>query len=185
MSNTAALDQEIGRLETLGRWNDALNALWRRVAAVEDLDEKSRTIEHIVSVYRVKLRNEAAAIGAAEKLVEMNPRHQGAVAYLREAYTARRDAAKLQWLDAKVGAAGGGGWFGNLGSSVGGALSSAGAAVGTAAAGVFAAVQAAPVAYEQPAATAPKVDTLANKCGTCRADKLAGRTDCPNCGAPY
>lgn len=181
MSNTTALDQEIGRLENLGRWNEALTALWKRVGMVEDLDDKSRTIEHIVSVHRVKLRNEAGAVAAAEKLVELNPRHSGAVGYLREVYTARRDAAKLQALEARSG---GGGWFGNLGNSVTGALGSAGAAVGTAAAGVFAAVQAAPIAYEQPTAK-PAVNPLANKCSNCRADKVPGATSCRDCGAPY
>jgi hypothetical protein len=115
----------------------------------------------------------------------VDPTHEGAVQSLRQLYTQRRDAAKLQALDARVAQARPAGFFGNLGSSITGALGSAGAAVGTAAAGVFTAVTSAPVAYEQPDAPRRGPDPTANKCPNCRTDKVPGASACAACGAPF
>jgi hypothetical protein len=183
--DTAALDQEITRLENANRWPEAINALWRRVGLHQDPREKVRTLEHLVSVYRVKLRNEAEALRATEALVAIDPTHEGAVASLRQLYTQRRDTARLQALEARVAQAKPAGFFGNFGSMVSGALGSAGVAASTAAAGVFTAVTSAPVAYEQPTEARKGPDPMANKCPSCRADKVPGASACGACGAPF
>jgi hypothetical protein len=52
------------------------------VALVPGAAEKVRTIEHVVSIHRVVLRDEAAARRATEEVLRIDPGHAGARAYL-------------------------------------------------------------------------------------------------------
>lgn len=185
-ADTSSIDQQIMQFESAGRWADAASALQKRVSLVSDPQEQARTLEHLVSVYRAKLGNEALAIRTTEALVEINPGHKAAVDSLRQIYAARGDHARLQALDAKAAQHAGAsrGILGNVGASVSSALGTAGAAISTAAGGVFTAVTSAPVAYEQPtAAAAPKPPS--NKCPYCAADHSPGARTCSACGGSW
>jgi hypothetical protein len=78
----AAVEREIAAHEQAGRWAEAVAACWRRVALVPGAAEKVRTIEHVVSIHRVVLRDEAAARRATEEVLRIDPGHAGARAYL-------------------------------------------------------------------------------------------------------
>ncbi len=83
--DVGAVDREIAAHEQSGRWAEAVAACWRRVALVRDVAEKVRTIEHVVSIHRVVLRDEAAAVRAAEEVLRVDPGHAGAREYVRAA----------------------------------------------------------------------------------------------------
>jgi hypothetical protein len=79
----ASVEREIVAHEQAGRWAEAVAACWRRVALVAGAAEKVRTIEHVVSIHRAVLRDEAAALRATEEVLRIDPAHAGALAYLR------------------------------------------------------------------------------------------------------
>lgn len=85
VTDVGAIDREIAAHETAGRWAEAVAACWRRVALVAGAAEKLRTIEHVVSIHRAVLRDEGAALRAAEEALRVDPTHAGALAYVREA----------------------------------------------------------------------------------------------------
>ncbi len=76
------LDRRIAAHESAGRWHEALACLWERVAATPSVAEKVRTLEHIASVYRVKLDDLAAVRHTAEVLLGVAPTHAAARAFL-------------------------------------------------------------------------------------------------------
>jgi len=79
----SSVEREIVAHEQAGRWAEAVAACWRRVALVAAAAEKVRTIEHVVSIHRAVLRDEAAALRATEEVLRIDPSHAGALAYLR------------------------------------------------------------------------------------------------------
>lgn len=79
----ASVEREITAHEQAGRWAEAVAACWRRAALVTSAAEKVRTIEHVVSIHRAVLRDEAAARRATEEVLRIDPGHAGALAYLR------------------------------------------------------------------------------------------------------
>ncbi len=183
--DVSALDRHIGAAEAAGQWEEAASALEDRGRRVTSAEEKARTYEHLVSVYRVKLADERRAVGAAEKLVAAVPSHEGARGYLRAMYTAMGDTARLAALDgataqravpapAPAAQAAGVGILGTLGAAA--------TAFGQM-------VAAAPVAYEQPkpasAATPaqrPPAAAVAKRCAYCGFELGAGARQCPSCG---
>ena len=82
-ADLAAVEREIIAHEQAGRWAEAVAACWRRVALVVDAAEKVRTIEHVVSIHRAVLRDEAAAQRATAEALRIDPGHPAALAYLR------------------------------------------------------------------------------------------------------
>ncbi len=82
-ADLAAVEREIIAHEQAGRWAEAVAACWRRVALVADAAEKVRTIEHLVSIYRALLHDEAAAQRATAEVLRIDPGHSAALAYLR------------------------------------------------------------------------------------------------------
>lgn len=80
-TEVAGVDREIVAHEQAGRWAEAVAACWRRVALVPD-GEKVRTIEHITSIHRVVLRDEASARRAAAEALRIDPTHAAAHAYV-------------------------------------------------------------------------------------------------------
>ena len=85
----AAVEREIVAHEQAGRWAEAVAACWRRVALVPAAAEKVRTIEHVVSIHRAVLRDEGAAVRAAQEALRVDPAHAGALAYVRSKGAAR------------------------------------------------------------------------------------------------
>ena len=98
--DVSALDRRIGQAEASGRWEEAASALEERGQRVRSDEEKVRTYEHLVSLYRVKLGDERRAVGAAEKLLTAVPTHAGAREYLRAMYAAMGNTAGLAALNA-------------------------------------------------------------------------------------
>lgn len=76
------LDRRIAAHESAARWHEALACLWERVAATSSVGEKVKTLEHIASVYRVKLDDLAAVRHTAEVLLGVAPTHAAARAFL-------------------------------------------------------------------------------------------------------
>jgi hypothetical protein len=172
--DTAALDRRIGQAEAAGCWEEAASALEDRGRRVASPDQKARTYEHLVSLYRVKLSDERRAAGAAEKLLAAVPAHGGAREYLRAMYTATHNAAGLAALDpvapaarAVAAPAAGGGFLDTLGAAA--------TAFGQM-------VAAAPVASAVPAA-APSAAAHAARCAYCAFEMAASARQCPSCGA--
>jgi hypothetical protein len=179
--DVSALDRRIGAAETAGNWDEAASALEDRGRRVTAPEEKTRTYEHLVSLYRVKLADERRAIGAAEKLLAAVPAHAGARGYLRAMYTAMGDTARLAALDAPATAqravaapaaaqeAAGGGILGTLGAAA--------TAFGQM-------VAAAPVAYEapKPASASAQRPQAAKRCAYCGFELGASARQCPSCG---
>jgi hypothetical protein len=73
----ASVEREITAHEQAGRWAEAVAACWRRAALVTGAAEKVRTIEHVVSIHRAVLRDEAAALRATEEVLRIDPAHAG------------------------------------------------------------------------------------------------------------
>lgn len=198
--DVTALDQRIGALESAGRWADAADALLQRAAAVPQAHEKVRTLEHLVSLYRVKLHDDRGAMRAAELILDAQPGHPGATEFLRAMYAATGDHAKLQSMQHRgvtAPAAPQGGILGALQTALGGAAAGIGAAaagVGTAVTGVAGAIADAnrnPQWMQQsprPAAPTTGATTGAarpatRRCAYCGGDLATGATACGSCGA--
>jgi len=81
-SDVAAIDRAIVTHEAAGRWHEALTALWQRVSAVPSQAEKLRTLEHIATVYGVKLRDAAGVRHTAGVVLTLDPQHAAARAVL-------------------------------------------------------------------------------------------------------
>lgn len=185
-----ALDQQIVQAESAGRWPQAAQLLRSRAQRVAPQAEQLRTLEHLVSLYRVKLRDERGAMQAAEELLALNPAHAAVRQYLVEGYTQQGNAARAQQLQASAPT--GGGFLG----AIQGALGSAATAVGAAATGFASAVEAsnknpewmraqgqspaAPPSAPQAARPAPPADP---RCPYCGADLARGAKSCGQCGA--
>lgn len=201
----AALDQRIGTLEANGQWTDAAQVLLQRAARVPQPEEKIRTLEHLVSLCRVKLHDDQSAVQAAELILEVQPNHPGATEFLRAMYAASGDGAKLQALQHRgVSAPQGGGILASIQSALGGAAAGIGAAaagVGTAVSGVAGAIADANrdpawMRQQQPpapstgaaparpaAAAAAPARPTARRCAYCGGDLGAGASTCGSCGA--
>lgn len=178
--DVSALDRRIGQAEASGRWEEAASALEERGQRVSSDEEKVRTYEHLVSLYRVKLGDERSAVAAAEKLLTAVPAHPGAREYLRAMYAAMGNTAGLAALDAPrpapaqravpaPPAPSGAGLLGTLGAAA--------TAFGQM-------VAAAPVAHQGPAPSAQRPrPAAATRCAYCGFEMGAGVRQCPSCGA--
>ena len=95
------LDAEIARLETAKRWNDVVRALQERASRVEGAARIETLLKQMV-VLRDRFANHALAIEAARGILALDPRHQEALAYLRDVYRKRRMHAELADLEAQT-----------------------------------------------------------------------------------
>jgi hypothetical protein len=185
-----ALDGQIMQAEAQNRWPQAAQLLRSRAQRVAPVAEQARTLEHLVSVYRVKLSDERSAMQVAEELLTVDASHSAARQYLVDGYTRQGNSAKVQQLQAS--APSGGGFLG----AITGALGSAATAVGAAATGFAGAVEqsnknpewmraqgqspAVPQSAPQAARPAPPADP---RCPYCGADLARGAKNCGQCGA--
>lgn len=188
-----SLDNQIMQAESQNRWQDAARLLRTRAQRVAPPQEAVRTLEHLVSVYRVKLMDERGAVQAAEELVRTDPSHAAARQYLAESYTRSGDQAKLQTLQTSAPQqAQGGGFLG----AITGALSSAATAAGAAATNFAGAVEAsnrdpewmrtggvAPPQSAQPQRTAAPAAQRPASCPYCGNALGQGARACGACGA--
>ncbi len=186
-----ALDNQIMQAEAAGRWQQSAQLVRSRAQRVAPAAEQVRTLEHLVSLLRVKLADERGAMQAAEEILTVDASHAGARQYLVEGYTRTGNAARAQQLQAS--APSGGGFLG----AIQGALGSAATAVGAAATGFAGAVEAsnknpewmraqgqspAPSAPAHAAPAAPAAPAQP-RCPYCGNDLARGATSCGQCGA--
>lgn len=200
----ARLDQQIGFYESQGNWRSAAQVLQQRVAAVTSAPEKVRTLEHMVSLYRVQLRDEAGALRTCEALYQVDPNHAGARQYLTWAYQQQGNTAKLQALQSGTlfskaapgapAAPASGGILGSVQSAFGSAV----AGVTAAATGAASAIEqsnkapawmsessSAPQAAARPAAPQAAAKPAAPRCPYCKADVAAAARSCAACGGAW
>jgi len=197
-----SLDGQIVQAEAQGRWPQAAQLLRSRAQRVAPPAEQARTLEHLVSLCRVKLGDERGAMQAAEELLALDASHAGARQYLVEGYTRQGNTAKAQQLQASAPSSGGifgsiSNAFGSAATAVGAAATGAATAVGAAATGFAGAVErsnkdpewmrapgprpAAPPGAAQAARPAPPAADP--RCPYCGADLARGAKSCGQCGA--
>jgi len=94
-SNLAALDRLIALYEAMKRWPDLVAVLGKRAPLIEDPTERVALYLRIANLYIEKFSNQAEAIKAFEKVLEIDPDNQQAIHHLMEVYEKRRDWEKL------------------------------------------------------------------------------------------
>ena len=92
--NVAALDQLIALYERMKRWPDLVAVLGKRAPLLEDPAERVAVWLRVASLYIEKFSNQAEAIKAFEKVLELEPDHEVAIRHLIEVYEKRRDWEK-------------------------------------------------------------------------------------------
>lgn len=185
-----SLDQQIMQAESAGRWPQAAQLVRTRAQRVAPVAEQVRTLEHLVSLYRVKLADERGAMQAAEEILAVDAAHADARSYLVAGYTRLGNAGRAEQL--RAGAPAGGGILG----AIQGAFGTAAAAVGTAATGFASAVEASNQNPEWMRSSAPAPSVSAARpaaprpspqgpprCPYCGADLAVGAKSCGQCGA--
>ncbi|MEM9491130.1 MAG: tetratricopeptide repeat protein, partial [Myxococcota bacterium] len=94
--NRVALDELSAKYEALGRWNDLISVLSRR-AELSDLPaaERAEILRRIAGLWSERFGNYAQAIKPLERLLELVPDDDQAIAQLKEIYTRRRQWRSL------------------------------------------------------------------------------------------
>jgi DNA-binding response OmpR family regulator len=100
-------DETIEFMREGRRWPEVAAALEQRLAMVATPDEKVKSLLGLVRVYSDEIGDGQQAIKFADRVLDLAPAHPDAVAYLRQAYTRRRDKEKLAELEQKLAQAGG------------------------------------------------------------------------------
>ena len=81
-------------LETLftqeGRWEECVDVLERRIAALASVDDKVDVLMQVASVWSEKIGDGGAAAEAYERVLKMDPSHAAASAALEEVYRQRK-----------------------------------------------------------------------------------------------
>ncbi|MCB9555099.1 MAG: tetratricopeptide repeat protein [Deltaproteobacteria bacterium] len=89
------LDELILQYEKMNRWSDLISTLRKKAEATPDAAEQVAIWERIAAIYVDRFSNQAEAIKAYERIVEIDPTHDQAVGQLKEMYERRRDWDKL------------------------------------------------------------------------------------------
>ncbi|HKE19803.1 MAG TPA: tetratricopeptide repeat protein, partial [Kofleriaceae bacterium] len=92
--NVAALDQLIALYERMKRWPDLVAVLGKRAPLYDDPAQRVAVYLRVANLYIEKFSNQAEAIKAFEKVLEIDPDNQQAVHHLIEVYEKRRDWEK-------------------------------------------------------------------------------------------
>src|SRR6478609_2623222 len=91
----ASLREKLAQQEAAKRFNEYVKTLVALGDAVADLEEKADLYAKAADLYVTKFANQAEAVRAYEKVLEVDPNQPAAVGYLREMYEKRRDWEKL------------------------------------------------------------------------------------------
>src|SRR5690606_6354967 len=94
-SNVGVLDQLITQYESMKRWPDLVATLAKKAPLVDDPAARIEIYLRIAGLYIERFSNQAEAIKAFEKVLEIDPDNGQAVSHLREVYEKRRDWEKL------------------------------------------------------------------------------------------
>jgi golgin subfamily B member 1 len=93
--NVDALDRLIALYERMKRWPDLVAALGKRAPLIDDPGQRVALYLRIAGLYIEKFSNQAEAIKAFEKVLEIEPDNRPAIHHLMEVYEKRRDWEKL------------------------------------------------------------------------------------------
>jgi tetratricopeptide (TPR) repeat protein len=98
-------DEEIAELRALAvkqegakRYNEYVKTIIQLATLVPNRDEKVDLLARAADMYVTRFANQAEAIKVYEQLLEIDPEHDVAARYLKEAYEKRRDWEKLLGL---------------------------------------------------------------------------------------
>jgi tetratricopeptide (TPR) repeat protein len=89
------LRDKLAQQESAKRYHEYVKTLIALGDALGDPEERVQSYAAAAELYATRFANQAEAARAYEKVLEINPVEQRAVAYLREAYEKRRDWEKL------------------------------------------------------------------------------------------
>ncbi|MCS6797689.1 MAG: tetratricopeptide repeat protein [Myxococcota bacterium] len=91
----AEIDEALARFEAQKRWSDYIRTLLQKVDLLDDPAEKLAVWARAGQLYLERSSNQAEAIRCYEHVLELDPRHEEAIARLKEMYEKRRDWEKL------------------------------------------------------------------------------------------
>ena len=91
----ASLREKLAQQEAAKRFNEYVKTLMSLGDAVTDPMEKAELFARAADLYVTKFANQAEAVRAYEKVLEVDPNQPAAITYLREMYEKRRDWEKL------------------------------------------------------------------------------------------
>src|SRR5690606_12399787 len=89
------LDELISLYEHMKRWPDLVATLGKKAPLIEDPGERVALYLTIANLYIEKFSNQAEAIKAFERVLEIDSENQQAIRHLMEVYEKRRDWEKL------------------------------------------------------------------------------------------
>ncbi len=89
-----AIDELVELYDEMNMSSDLINTLKQKAELVAD-DKKVEIYDEIARLFLDKFRNQAEAIKAYEKVLEIEPYHGDAIAFLKEMYEKRRDWENL------------------------------------------------------------------------------------------
>jgi tetratricopeptide (TPR) repeat protein len=93
--NLGALDRLIALYESMKRWPDLVAVLGKRAPLIEDPAQRVAVYLRVANLYIEKFSNQAEAIKAFERVLELDPDNREAIRHLMEVYEKRRDWEKL------------------------------------------------------------------------------------------
>lgn len=94
----AELREKLSHQETAKRYHEYVKTLLALGDALTDPVERETRYLEAAELYVSRFSNQSEAVKAYEKVLDVNPENQAAVAYLREMYEKRRDWEKLVQL---------------------------------------------------------------------------------------
>ncbi len=93
--NAEAAEALAAQYEQMKRWPDLISLLRKKAAVVEDPSQKVALHLRVANLFLEKFSNQAEAIKAFETVLELDPEHAQALAFLKQMYEKRRDWDKL------------------------------------------------------------------------------------------
>jgi tetratricopeptide (TPR) repeat protein len=94
-ANAEAADALAAQYEQMKRWPDLISLLRKKATVVEDPGQKVELHLRVANLFLEKFSNQAEAIKAFETVLELEPEHTQALAFLKQMYEKRRDWEKL------------------------------------------------------------------------------------------
>ena len=94
-SNIEAIDDLIALYEKNNRTSDQITMLQQKAGLVQRRATKIALLSEVATLYLDKFRNQAEAIKTYEEILELDGRHEAAVAFLKDMYEKRREWEKL------------------------------------------------------------------------------------------
>ncbi|HVR02340.1 MAG TPA: hypothetical protein VMT47_09430, partial [Polyangia bacterium] len=94
-TNQQAGEALAAQYEAMKRWPDLISLLRRKAGAVSETSEKVALQLKVANLFLEKFSNQAEAIKAYEAILELDPKNEEALGFLKQMYEKRRDWEKL------------------------------------------------------------------------------------------